>query len=638
MKNFFFTLVLMPTLLLAGALESESIMSLEEKVGQLFALPFAPKYHDEIEQDFVKALVDYNIGGVLVKQATVRRAADFIHYVQSQVKTPVLMSTDSEWGVGMRLSDGVYFPKALTLGSIEDEDCPVIETIGEKIGEHCKLIGLHWNFAPVMDVNSDSVNPVIHMRSFGDSFDKVTACTRSFYKGMEKTGVMACGKHFPGHGSVKTDSHLGLPILDKTLEQMEKEELVPFFSGCNEGISSIMVAHILVPEVDSLMPATLSKAWVQGVLKDKWGYEGIVVTDALNMGALKNLTLPTGEMVKDEDLPLLALQAGNDVLLYGTHHLYELKSILEMLPRAIDKIVKAAEMDRDLADQIDASVNKILEHKRKFIDLDKSLPTDKQLLPATYQGVFYTQRLYDIAIEKSIEAGLEEADEQQFYSQIIDETAKRVLEDKEKWSELVMPVFTDEKTVSEDFNKSIMDLALSTTEQLSSRYRAQDLVLLTVGKKAAYDALVVSGLIGTDGMFFSEKQFISDIKDYKSNVLLDSFEGTRVTTQDMTTRIAPIEIVREGIDTFIQEESLSSPRVFVWIESGGKSPGAPDFGPSQEQLRQIEEIVKAYPKAVLALVGSPYLLESVKHIHASKLVTYEDNPEALLALLWQLED
>lgn len=376
MRKFFLCLLVLPMLVRAAHVEQ---MSIEEKVGQLFCLPFSPQLQSKLKHQFIQVCEEYHIGSVLVKQGTLKQIASFNQELQKTLTLPVLISSDSEWGLGMRVSDGIAYPKALTLGEIDDEKGSLTRQVGRVIGEQCKELGIHWNFAPVMDVNSDQGSPVIGMRAFSSDFNRALVLSKAYYEGLEKEGVLACGKHFPGHGAVKEDSHLQLAVLDKSFDQIEQEELIPFYSSCMQGIGSIMTGHILVPSVDPLMPASLSPKWVNRVLKEQWGYQGIIVTDALNMGALKNLVLESGEKIKAYQIPLLALKAGNHVLLYGTKHEIELQEILKMIPKAIALICKEAKKDTELLDHINKSAALIEKAKKECIDPDWQMPSEQTL-------------------------------------------------------------------------------------------------------------------------------------------------------------------------------------------------------------------------------------------------------------------
>lgn len=375
MKKWILGLLSLPGLVLASSFQIET-MSLKEKVGQLFMLPYSPSLQAELDEPFMQVMQNYHIGGVLIKQGSLRQVADYNYKLQQAVPTPVLISADAEWGLGMRVTNARVFPKAAQLGKLESSD--LVHLVGQATGRDCKTVGVHWNFAPVMDITGNAINPAINQRAFSHDLNRVIAYSTLFAQGLESSGVMACGKHFPNHGAVIIDSHIGLPVLTKTLDELYKRDLLPFQAACQEGISSIMVAHILVPEIDPIRPASLSKHLVQGLLKEGWGYEGLIVTDALNMGALTNIDTP-------ERIPLLALEAGCDVLLYGTHDVEELASILAVIPSAIDLIVTKAKEDKALIARIDESVVKILRYKERYIDPAWERPSDEALSKITSQ-------------------------------------------------------------------------------------------------------------------------------------------------------------------------------------------------------------------------------------------------------------
>ena len=237
----------------------------------------------------------------------VKRQAKLTNYCQSISKVPLFISIDAEWGLNMRLENTFKFPWNLTLGAIKDEK--IIYNIGKQIGIHCKEIGVNINFAPDVDLNTNYKNPIIGNRSFGEDKYNVYRKGLYFFKGMESEGVMSVIKHFPGHGDTDQDSHKVLPIINKTKKEIYNTELYPFKKTIDNKVSGVMVAHLKIPSLDKKYPSSLSKKIVTNILKNELKFEGLVITDALNMKAVsKNYKI--GEL---EELSLLA---GNDILLY----------------------------------------------------------------------------------------------------------------------------------------------------------------------------------------------------------------------------------------------------------------------------------------------------------------------------------
>jgi beta-N-acetylhexosaminidase len=323
---------------------ADSVMSTltdEQALGQLFmvaAYSNKPEAHAlEIEQ----LIKNNGIGGVIFFQGGPVRQAQLTNRYQSVSNVPLFVAMDAEWGLGMRLDSTMNFPKQMTLGAIQDN--AAIFNMGVEIGKQCKRLGVHINFAPVVDVNSNANNPVIGVRSFGEDKINVSQKAIAYMKGMQSVHVMANAKHFPGHGNTDTDSHFSLPVVNKNVQELNDTELYPFRQLIDSGVGSIIVAHMNVPSLDNTnKPATLSKPIVTDLLRNDMGFRGLIFTDALNMKGVSNLYKPGEVDVK-------ALLAGNDILLYA-----------ENVPLAIKKIVKAIN-DKDITkEEIHARVKKIL--------------------------------------------------------------------------------------------------------------------------------------------------------------------------------------------------------------------------------------------------------------------------------------
>jgi beta-glucosidase-like glycosyl hydrolase/CubicO group peptidase (beta-lactamase class C family) len=317
-------------------------MNKEEKIGQLFMVAAYSNRDSSHIKEISKLIKNYNIGGLCFFQGGPSRQAQQTNYYQSISRTPLLISIDAEWGLSMRLDSVVRYPKQMALGAIADNQ--LIYDFGKETARQLKRIGVHMNFAPVIDVNNNPKNPVINDRSFGEDKYKVAAKGIEYMRGLQDNGVMANAKHFPGHGNTDKDSHLTLPTLNRNLNQLDSIELYPFRELMSRGIVSVMVGHLNVPSLDSTKntASSISKNIVTKLLKEDLGYTGLVVTDALNMKGVSNFYAPGVVDAK-------ALIAGNDMLLFT-----------ENVPNAIVEIKKAIDSGLISMSEIELRVKKIL--------------------------------------------------------------------------------------------------------------------------------------------------------------------------------------------------------------------------------------------------------------------------------------
>ncbi|WP_394369536.1 glycoside hydrolase family 3 N-terminal domain-containing protein [Aquimarina mytili] len=322
-------------------------MTLKEKVGQLFMVDiFSSK--PKKETDKIKQLIEeYHIGGIIFSKGGPIRQAKLNNEFQEKSKVPLLIGMDAEWGLAMRLDSTQAFPWNMTLGAIQDNN--LIEETGRQIARHCKRLGVHINFAPVVDINTNPKNPIIGNRSFGEGKEMVTQKALAFMKGMQKEGILASAKHFPGHGDTDSDSHKTLPTINFEAQRIDSIELYPYRKLIDEGLSSVMVAHLNIPSLEprSGYPSSISKNVVTNILKDSLGFNGLIFTDALNMKGASDFKEP-GE------IDLAAFLAGNDVLL-----------ISEDVPLASQKIVSAYYSGMITEERLAHSVRKILLAKYK---------------------------------------------------------------------------------------------------------------------------------------------------------------------------------------------------------------------------------------------------------------------------------
>lgn len=320
-------------------------LSLRQKVGQLFMVA-AFSNRGEAHLEHIDSLINESyIGGIIFFKGTPYKQALLTNHYQSISKTPLFIAIDGEWGVSMRLDSTINFPKQMTLGAIRNDS--LIYEFGKAVGKECKRLGIQINFAPAVDINNNPNNPVIHMRSFGE--DKVLVAKKgvAYMKGMQDEGIIAVGKHFPGHGDTEIDSHKDLPVLNFNFTRLDTLELYPFRELIKNDLKGIMVAHLNIPSLglsDSI-PSTLSPYIIKELLVKKLGFNGLIFTDALNMeGARKKY--------KDGEIEIKALQAGNDILVYSAN-----------VTKGIDTIMKAVEAGIIPIEYLNDKVRKIITEK-----------------------------------------------------------------------------------------------------------------------------------------------------------------------------------------------------------------------------------------------------------------------------------
>jgi beta-N-acetylhexosaminidase len=279
----------------------------DQRIAQLIVIRAHSNLGPEHVTKVVSDIQKYNVGALCFFQGGPVRQANLTNYYQSIAKTPLMITIDAEWGLGMRLDSVTKFPYQLTLGALNDPE--LIYRMGVAVGEQCKRLGIHVNYAPVVDINNNPLNPVIGYRSFGEDKNKVARFGVEYMKGMQDAGIMACAKHFPGHGDVSVDSHYDLPVVNKSKAELEKMELMPFKALFNAGVGSVMIAHLSIPSIDNTAnkATSISRKSVNGLLRDELGYEGLTFTDALEMKGVAKY-FPGGKIAAE------ALIAGNDML------------------------------------------------------------------------------------------------------------------------------------------------------------------------------------------------------------------------------------------------------------------------------------------------------------------------------------
>ncbi|MDX2284515.1 MAG: glycoside hydrolase family 3 N-terminal domain-containing protein, partial [Bacteroidia bacterium] len=335
----------------AAALWADSVlktMTPDEKIGQLFMIA---AYSNRDEADYAaleRSIRAYHVGGLIFMQGNALQQVRLVNRYQQASRIPLLIGQDAEWGLSMRLDSAPGFPRNIALGAISDDS--LLYRMGKVMARQLRRTGVQYNFAPVADVNNNARNPVINFRSFGENKFNVARKAWMLMRGMEDHGVMTAIKHFPGHGDTETDSHLDLPLIPHGIERLDTLELYPFYRLIQGGASSVMIGHLHVPALDPAprQAASLSPRIVQEILRDSLRFDGLIVTDALNMKGVSR-EHPNGEAA------LLALLAGSDLLLMP-----------EDLPAAFEAVRNALRQQRLTEDQLDAHLMRVLAAKRRL--------------------------------------------------------------------------------------------------------------------------------------------------------------------------------------------------------------------------------------------------------------------------------
>ena len=505
-------------------------MTLDEQIGQLFMVA-AYSNKDSIHFNSIdKLITNQKIGGLIFFQGGPGRQARLTNRFQAKSKVPLFIGNDAEWGLSMRLDSVFRYPFNMTLGAIQD--MKLIEKVGVQMGLQCHRLGIHFNFAPVLDINTNPKNPIIGFRSFGEDKFKVTERAIALMKGIQSQDVFATGKHFPGHGDTETDSHKGLPKVTFTKERLEEVEFYPYKQIFKEGLSSVMVAHLEVPNLEPIaqVPSSLSYNVVTNVLQTELGFKGLIFTDALNMKGASNFKTP-GE------IDLNAFLAGNDILLFP-----------ENVPLAIEKIKKAYQDTLITEKRLAFSVKKILKYKYKA-DLNHYNQINytnliKDLNPTSNEALQY--QLYENAItvvkNKEYFLPIKKLNSKIAYIKIGDDSNNSFLATLKKYTE-------------------ITDLSLENRDSLQSKLKGFDKVIIgyhksdKAWKKHEFNE--------------SEIQFIQEIAQ-NNTVLLDVFAKPYCLSQ-----ISNLDRIESIIVSYQNNEiaqEVSAELIFGAIEAKGKLP------------------------------------------------------------------
>ena len=324
-------------------------LTLEQRIAQLMVVRVPLNMDDKQAKEFSDRMNGYGVGGVCFFVGTAERQVPLTRLFQREAQVPLLVCIDGEWGLGMRLKDMYSFPRNARFGLLPPEADSIVYRMGEEIGRQCREMGVHINFAPVVDINSNPKNPVIGTRSFGTDRERVAQLGIMYALGQQSQGVVATAKHFPGHGDTDADSHLELPVINHTREYIDSIDTYPFRRLIDAGVQGVMVAHLQVNALDPSRPSSLSPIVVDSLLRGKLGFDGLVVTDGLDMkGVTNTYGKGNGE--------LAALKAGNDILLLPPD-----------VPAAIEVIAKAAKEDDSVRAMVDYHCRRVLQAKYRHV-------------------------------------------------------------------------------------------------------------------------------------------------------------------------------------------------------------------------------------------------------------------------------
>nr|WP_321485887.1 glycoside hydrolase family 3 N-terminal domain-containing protein [uncultured Draconibacterium sp.] len=333
-------------------------LSAEQRIAQLIWINTAADKNISSQLKVAELIKKYNLGGVIFFTGNPEKQAELTNFYQASAQTPLFVAMDAEWGAGMRLHNVMPFPYNMMMGASHNPE--LIKQATTEMAKQMKRLGVQVSLGPVVDINTQPLNPIIGMRSFGESPKQVAACGIAYMQGLQENNILAIAKHFPGHGDTQSDSHLTLPLVPYSRERLDSVELYPFKELTQNGVAGVMSAHLNVPQLDSTkgIPSSLSAKILDGILRDEWNYHGLVITDAMNMAGAKSFGAP-GE------IEVLALKAGNDVVEFP-----------EDVEQTIAGIKKAIESGLLTQDEIDFKCRKVLAAKYEA-GLNKLAPVSR---------------------------------------------------------------------------------------------------------------------------------------------------------------------------------------------------------------------------------------------------------------------
>jgi beta-glucosidase-like glycosyl hydrolase len=330
-------------------------MTIREKIAQLFIVSFSSDYNNKSTKEAIDLIHKERVGGVIIMSSSLTPGVKMINYLQSLSKIPLLVTIDGEWGAAMRFDSIVPFPRQMQLGALSSDH--LVFKMGYAIGEQCRRLGIDVNYAPTIDINNNPRNPVINTRSFGEDPMKVAQFGRAYMRGMQEAGVLGSAKHFPGHGDTEIDSHLDLPLLPFSRSRIDSLELYPFRVLIEAGVDMVMAGHLQIPSLDnSGRPSSISKAVITDLLRNELEFNGLIVSDALNMKGVANFMAP-------ELLPLEAYKAGYDIILMP-----------ERVSEAISVIERAVYSGEISLHSLNMRCRKVLTYKMRLGILERREP------------------------------------------------------------------------------------------------------------------------------------------------------------------------------------------------------------------------------------------------------------------------
>ncbi|GAA6767370.1 glycoside hydrolase family 3 N-terminal domain-containing protein [Flavobacterium sp. CGRL1] len=440
-----------------------SKMPLREKVGQLFMVS-AYSNKDSVHVNQVSKLIEeYKVGNVIFFQGGPVRQAKLTNLYQSKAKVPLFVGIDAEWGLAMRLDSTYRYPWNMTLGAIQD--LKLIEKVGRNMANENKRIGVHFNFAPVLDINTNPKNPIIGNRSFGEDKVNVSEKAIALMNGIQGNGVFCTGKHFPGHGDTATDSHHALPTVNFSKERLDLVELYPYKRMFDEGLVSVMVAHLNIPSLEPIpnLPSSASYNVVTNLLQKELGFDGLIFTDGLAMKGAANFKGPG-------DLEIAVLLAGNDILLCP-----------ENVPVAVQKLEEAYNNNVITEERLAHSVKKILHYKYKA-GLNHYKPIDmaniyNDLNPPQNDALHY--QLYENAVtvlknEKEI-LPIKELDQKIAYIKLGDDTNSAFISTLKKYTEITEVKDTNLDSLNKELKK--FDKVIISFHKVNKPWEKQEFTL-----------------------------------------------------------------------------------------------------------------------------------------------------------------
>ena len=479
-------------------------MSLEERIGQLFMVAAYSNLNEAHVQGLEKLVQEQHVGGLIFFQGGPQRQATMTNRLQSLARIPMLIGIDGEWGLSMRLDSTYRFPYNMTLGAVQNLD--LIEQTGVSMAKQAKRLGMQFNFGPVVDININPKNPIIGVRSYGETREIVTERALAFMKGYQSQNVFATAKHFPGHGDTSTDSHYSLPVIDFSKDRLNRVELYPYKKLIEEGLSSVMVAHLSLPaiEPDKNIPTSLSYNVVTNLLREELEFEGLIFTDALNMKAAANYLQP-GEV------DLAAFKAGNDLLLFS-----------ENVPNAVVKIKEAYANQEITEERLAYSVKKVLKYKYKT-GLTRFTPVDKENLVADLNDSSYddlNEKLYNEAItllknEHHILPIKNVEKESIAYLKLGDDEGSPFLKMLRKYTE-VTELSLDDMEKAKEFTKVIIGYHKVDNPWRNHDFKASEIDVIS--KLAAQNKLIL--------VSFAKAYALSDIYDFDAiDVVVQAYQN-----------------------------------------------------------------------------------------------------------------